>query len=264
MARSEIGSVFARAAADQRLAVMPFLVAGDPSIEETVRLAEACAAGGADLIEIGWPFSDPIADGPTIQAASKRALDRQVGRAEVLEVLTQVRRRTGLPVLLLSYLNVLLSMNDLGPLKAAGVCGLIIPDLALDEPAAIRVQARALDLPMIPFAAPTSTDQRLSEIGRTIDPDAFVYCVSLLGVTGQRQGVSQAALGLLQRARERIAAPLAVGFGISGPDAVSAVSRHADGVIVGSALIDLVQREGRKAAVAVERFVADLVHAGHR
>lgn len=264
MAKSEIGAAFAKAKAAGRLAVMPFLMAGDPGVQETVRLAEACAAGGADLIEIGWPFSDPIADGPTIQAASQRALDRQIGRDEVLEVVALVRQRTGLPVLLLSYLNLLLSMRDMSPLKLAGVSGLVIPDLAREETPAFRLQAQELDLAVIPFAAPTSTDQRLSDIGRSADPDAFVYCVSLLGVTGSRQDLPEAALPLLRRARESIAVPLAVGFGISGPQAVAEVSRDADGVIVGSALIDIVQRDASSATTEVTRFVAELVEAGRR
>jgi len=264
MAKSEIEAAFARATAAGRVAVMPFLMAGDPSVADTVRLAEACAAGGADLIEIGWPFSDPIADGPTIQAASQRALDQHIGRDEVLETLSLVHQRTGLPVLLLSYLNPLLSMADLSPLRAAGVAGLVIPDLALEQAPAVRTQAQELDLAVIPFAAPTTTEQRLADIGRTADRSAFVYCVSLLGVTGSRQGLPAGALPLLRRARTLIEVPLAVGFGISGPQAVAEVCQDADGVIVGSALIDIVQRDGRQAVESVKRFVGELVQAGHR
>ncbi len=264
MAKAEIGQALARAAREGRAAVMPFLVAGDPSPDATVDLAEACAEGGADLLEVGWPFSDPIADGPSIQAAAQRALASGVRRQEVLATCRRIHERTALPVLLLSYLNPLLAMGDLDPVAEAGLCALVVPDLALEEHRLLRPAADALGLALIPFAAPTTTDRRLGEIGRTVDADAFVYCVSVMGVTGARQGLPEAALPLLRRARQAIQAPLVLGFGISGAQAVSEVRHAADGVIVGSALVDLIEDQGRAAPRAVAAFVRELVQAAHR
>lgn len=264
MAKSEISAAFAKAGQAGRAAVMPFLMAGDPSLDDTVALALACAEGGADLLEIGWPFSDPIADGPTIQAASQRALSRGVGRHEVLAACRQIRERANLPVVLLSYLNPLLALGELSVLAEAGLSGLVVPDLAFEERDWLQPGLDALEMALIPFAAPTSSDQRLAEIGLSVDADAFVYCVSLLGVTGARGGVPGSALPLLRRARAVITAPLALGFGISGPLAVAEVCHLADGVIVGSALVDLIGREGPHAYGAVEGFVRELVRAGSR
>lgn len=255
MGMLEIAHVFAREKAAGAAALIAFLMAGDPTPQESVDLALAAVEGGADMIEIGWPFSDPIADGPTIQASAQRALTSGVGPEKILSVAREVAQKSSVPVLLLSYLNPLLSLPSLVPVAEAGISGLVVPDLSLEESAPWREAAVALGMSLVPFASPTSGADRLSKIGRVAGPDHFVYCVAVKGVTGARAGLSDDAVSLLREARAHIQAPLALGFGIGSEASVRQARAWADGVIVGSALVQAAEEGGR---TAVKRLVSHL------
>lgn len=214
---------------------MPYVLGGYPTLD---RAAEHLAAvvPHADLIELGIPFSDPMADGPTIQAAGQQALDNGVRPEQVIELAED--HRGGPPIVVMTYLNIILATGSRAFMERsarAGIAGVIIPDLPIDEGDEVRQQARRAGVSVIPLAAPTTTDERLDAIGRRAD--GFVYCVSVAGVTGGDVAVDAPLRSFLARARQRIDAPLAVGFGIRTPEQVAAVGEISDGVIVASELI---------------------------
>ena len=247
MGMREVTEVFSRERDRGSRALIAFLMAGDPSPGESVALAAAAVAGGADMVEVGWPFSDPIADGPTIQAAGQRALASGTTPDDVLEVASQIRKETGVPVLLLTYLNPLVNLSDVARLGEAGVGAVVVPDLSLEESGPWRERLSRQGISLVPFAAPTSPPRRLQEIGRVAGTEHFVYCVAVKGVTGARRALSEDAIRLLTEARSHIRAPLALGFGISSREAVREASPYADGVIVGSALVQAAADGGRSA-----------------
>lgn len=232
---------------------MPYVMGGYPDIATSAALARAVAPY-ADLIELGIPFSDPLADGPTIQAAGQAALDAGTTPDDVIALAADLRG--GPPIVLMTYANVILAagMEDfMRRAGEAGVAGVIVPDVPVDEGGRLRETARAHGLAVIPLAAPTTSDARLAQIGA--EAEGFVYCVSVAGVTGGDVAVGEVLQGFLARARGATDAPLAVGFGIRTPDQVAAVGRIADGVIVASELIRLMQEApdahaGREAVVA--------------
>jgi tryptophan synthase alpha chain len=233
------------AAAPGRAALMPYLMAGFPDLETSVRIGAACADAGADMVELGVPFSDPLADGPVIHAAGTRALAAGANLHGVLEAAGAIAER--LPVVLMCYANPLYAR---GPerfardLAAAGASGLIVPDLPLEEGEAVRAACDAAGLALVPLVAPTTPDDRMVAIVRRAR--GFVYTVSVSGTTGERSGVAGSVAGVLARAKAHSPVPVALGFGISTPqDAVDAVEAGADGVIVGSRLV-------RAAAEAVD------------
>src|SRR4051794_8897700 len=213
---------------------MPYLMGGYPSLEESRAIGIACADAGADLVELGVPFSDPLADGPVIHAAGTEALRAGATPLWVLEVCAALSER--LPVVLMAYAN--LALGHAGFLEkaaAAGAAGLIVPDLPHDEAAPLRAECDALGLALVPLAAPTSTDERLAEIGA--DARGFVYTVSLSGTTGERNELPPELSRTVQRVRAAAEVPVAVGFGISTPEQARAVGDVADGVIVGTRLV---------------------------
>jgi tryptophan synthase alpha chain len=241
---------------------MPYVMGGFPDLEASAAHA-ATLARHADLIELGIPFSDPLADGPTIQAAGQRALEAGT-RPEDVMAIAEGLPPGGPPVVVMTYVNVVLAAGPRAFMERAaraGVAGVILPDLPIDEGAEVREQARRAGIGVVPLAAPTTADERLAAIGRAAD--GFVYCVSVAGVTGGDVAVDQALAGFLRRARARIEAPLAVGFGIRTPEQVAAVGRLADGVIVASQLIRLISEAPDAAAAgrAIEAFAADAVAA---
>lgn len=243
-----IAETFSRLKAEGRKALIPFVTGGDPSLEELPSILQALQAGGADIVEVGIPFSDPIADGPTIQASSQRALERGVKPKEVLEGI----RSAGLeiPVVAMGYLNPMMAMglDDFAArARQAGVDGVIVCDLTPDEEAGPwNKAAEAAGLDTVYLAAPTSTDARLDAVCER--GQGFVYAISRTGVTGAGSEVPPEVAGLVARLRARTQTPICVGFGISRPEHVAMVCQAADGAVVGSFLVDLIGRtwEGGK------------------
>ncbi len=218
-----------------RKALAPYLCAGYPAPEATPLLLRSLADAGADCIELGVPFSDPLADGGTIQQASARALAQGMTLAKALGIAREFAAERPTPLLLMSYLNPLLRMGprrfaDLA--REARVAACIVPDL-LPEAQGLLTEAGAP--PLVRFAAPNTPEGRLRELA-ALDPP-FLYCVSVLGVTGARDAVADSTLAFLDRVRAATAVPALVGFGVSGPGQATALASRADGVIVGSALI---------------------------
>lgn len=259
---SRVQETFARLRAAGRTALIPFVMAGDPEVKVTEEVVPRLVEAGADLVEVGIPFSDPIADGPVNQRAAQRALARGVTPREVLALCRRIRERTVAPLILLSYYNPLLRHGIEGfceDARDAGVDGLVIPDLPPDEAGDLVKAARASGLDTIFLVAPTSTEERIDLVCRLTT--GFVYCVSLTGVTGPRRELSQEAVSLLARLRTRTALPLVLGFGISTPTQAGEVARYADGVIVGSALIQVMEEAGIQVVEASARFLSQFRRA---
>jgi tryptophan synthase alpha chain len=260
-AESRIEATFARLRARGERALVPYVCAGDPSLDVTARLVAEAARRGADLIEVGLPFSDPLADGPVIQRAGARALARGTSLYRLLPVLAEVTASVTTPLLLMTYLNPLhrYGLEAVArDLAKAGVAGLIVPDLPVDESGPLEHAARANGLDLVAMAAPTSGPARLRRIARAAR--GFVYLVPLTGLTGERTDLPSDLVRLVRDLRAVTTKPVCVGFGISTPAQVAAVVRHADGAIVGSAIVRLVESlEGAADLVArVGGFVAEL------
>ena len=233
-----IGERFAKRRAEGKPAFVAFLTAGDPSLDGTVEAALALERAGADVLELGVPFSDPLADGPVIQRASERALARGVTLSRVLETVRRIRAHSELPLLLFSYYNPLLQhgLERLaGDAKAAGVDGALVTDLPPEEAGEWIAAARAHDVDTVFLASPTSPPDRLELVAKT--SRGFVYAISRTGVTGERQALSGDARPLVERLRALTAVPVALGFGLSTPEQVREAAAVADGVVVGSALV---------------------------
>lgn len=223
---------------ERREGFIPYVTAGDPSLEATEQIILELERSGADIIELGVPFSDPMADGPVIQRASERALANHVSVRDCLEVVRRVRQQSEVPIVLFSYLNPLLSigLDRLGDeLKSAGVDGVLATDLVPEEADEFRAALQSAHIDLIFLVAPTSTDERIKLIAEA--SSGFVYAVSRTGVTGVRQSLSEAASSLVQRIKQFTNLPVAVGFGISTPEQVSEVWKHADAAVVGSRIV---------------------------
>ncbi len=246
---------------EHRTGVFPYLTVGFPSVEETLALVPALAEAGADLVELGIPFSDPMAEGPTIQASSFHALQQGVTLARCLEVCRTLRERgLTIPIVFMGYYNPLLSygLSAFAQEAAdAGADGVIVPDLPLEESALLGEQLRARKLSLISMLAPTSTDERIAEA--CAQADGFIYCVSVAGVTGARTDVPSSAIELLRRVRRHTSLPLALGFGVSERRHVEAVGGHAQAVAVGSALINVIHSAPPNERLdRAARFIAEL------
>jgi tryptophan synthase alpha chain len=233
-----IGVRFEMRRAQGSAAFVAFLTAGDPSLGRTVEAAIELDRAGVDVLELGVPFSDPLADGPVIQRASERALSRGVTLPRVLETVQRIRERSELPLLLFSYYNPLLQ-HGLERLardaKAAGVDGVLVTDLPPEEAGEWVAAARAADLDTVFLASPTSPPERLRRVAEA--SRGFVYAISRTGVTGERQSLSEDARPLVERLRGLTRVPVALGFGLSTPEQVREAAAVADGVVVGSALV---------------------------
>ncbi len=260
---SAIGSVFEGKPGGEKVLVA-YVMGGDPDIETTSRIIDAVVRGGADILEVGIPFSDPIADGRSIQAADVRALGSRTTPSAVLRCIAEARSRNPrVPVAVMTYYNILYSKGVdkfLAQARSSGVDGMIVPDLPLDEVSEYARAARREKLDTILLAAPTSSPARMRAI--VAHTTGFLYLVSVLGVTGARTAVQESTIRLVAMAKRytRGRVPLAVGFGISTPDHVrSVLSAGADAVIVGSSIVDRVaSREQRGDAAMledVERYV---------
>ncbi|MCG6928437.1 MAG: tryptophan synthase subunit alpha [Acidobacteria bacterium] len=241
---SRIGESIARRRAQGRTAFIPFLTAGDPSLDRTVEAALALEAAGADVLELGVPFSDPLADGPVIQRSSERALTRGVTLEVVLDVVRRIRERSALPLLLFSYFNPLLQrgLERLArEATEAGVDGVLVTDLPPEEAEEWIGAARAAALDTVFLAAPTSPPERLRRVAEA--SRGFVYAISRTGVTGERQALSAEAQPLVERLRGLTEVPVALGFGLSSPEQVAAAAAVADAVVVGSALVRFLEEQ---------------------
>jgi tryptophan synthase alpha chain len=250
---SRIADTFAQLKSKNRKGFIPFLTAGDPDLETTPKLLTELASAGATLIELGIPFSDPVADGPVIQRASERALQNGVGVHQALEALRQ--SRLSVPVVLFSYYNPLLQygVEQLAQdAKAAGVDGILVTDLPPEECRQLAKRLKKQELDLIFLVAPTTSDERLQLIAK--HATGFIYAVSRPGVTGVRKELSSDAQRLVERVRQYSTLPIAVGFGISDSTQVADTWHYADAAVVGSAIVgeiercagsaDLVQRVG--------------------
>ncbi len=224
--------------------LVPYAVGGYPDQGSCVRILEAYVEAGAGIVEIGIPFSDPLADGPVIQSASVVALRGGIRPAGVLDIAGEVAE-TGVPIVLMGYLNTILAY---GPQRffvecaRRGVAGVVVPDVPVEEAADLQRTAGESGIDVVLLAAPTSTDARLARIAAAAS--GFVYCVSTTGVTGARSALSSGLPDFVARVRRHTDLPLAVGFGVSTAEQAGAVARYADGVIIGSSLVALVQSSG--------------------
>lgn len=246
MPRSErLARSFEAAKEQGRPALIAYLTAGDPEPRRTVEIALALERGGADILELGVPFSDPVADGPVIQRASDRALRAGTTLGRVLEIAAEIRARSEMPIILFSYLNPLLRYGFdklCADARKAGIDGCLFTDLSVEEAADTVESMRRAGLDTVFLAAPTSTERRLRLVAEY--STGFVYVVSRTGVTGEQATMAAGVDQLVTKLRGFTALPLAVGFGISRQEHVEAVGRYADGVVVGSAVMRAVERAG--------------------
>ena len=259
-----VDSAFARARAENRAALIAYLMAGDPSLSATLDLIRAAVEGGADIVELGFAYSDPLADGPTIAAASERALAAGVTFDATLALDV---RQFGVPVIAFGYWNPMLvrgPARTAGRLAAAGYAGVIVADLPPEEGQAMHEACPRERLALPLLVAPTTPRQRLEKIARA--STGFVYAVSRLGVTGARADLDGGVEGLVARIKRETELPVAVGFGISNAAQAEAVGRFADGVVVGSTLVDAVARAASvaDACAAVRSACSNLAAACRR
>jgi tryptophan synthase alpha chain len=235
---TRIGERFTKLRGEGRKGFVAFLSAGDPSLDRTVDLALELDAAGVDVLELGVPFSDPLADGPVIQRASERALARGVTLERVLDAVRRIRRRSQLPLVLFSYFNPLFryGLDRLtAAAREAGVDGVLVTDLPPEEASDWVARMRGAGVDTVFLAAPTSPDERLRRVADA--SRGFVYAVSRTGVTGEREALSDDARPLVQRLKQLTDEPVALGFGIGTPGQVKAAAEIADAVVVGSALV---------------------------
>ncbi len=242
-------------------AFIPFVTCGDPDLETTAGLVKAMAQAGADLIELGIPFSDPTAEGPVIQGANLRALSAGTTTDKVFELVKELRKSVAVPMVFMTYANVVFSYGAdrfLSRAAQAGVQGLILPDVPFEEKKEFEPLCAKYGLELVSMIAPTS-HQRITAIAR--EAQGFVYCVSSLGVTGVRSNITTdigAMVSLVKQAKD---IPAAVGFGISTPEQARAMAATADGVIVGSAIVKLVAQYGRESIPVVAQYVKTMKQA---
>jgi tryptophan synthase alpha chain len=258
---SRIAEAFKALRLQRRRALIPFVVAGDPDLDSTLQIVQALAREGADLVELGVPFSDPIADGPVNQRAAQRALAAGVTLTDVLGLVRKAREVVQQPIVLLSYYNPILQYGltrFCTDAAAIGVDGVVIPDLPPDESEELMAAARSRGLDVIFLLAPTSTNERINFV--TERASGFIYCVSLTGVTGVRDRLSEDIRNLVVRIKARTEFPVCVGFGISTADQAREIAEFADGVIVGSAIVALLESPSDRIG-RLSRFVQDLRQA---
>lgn len=263
---SRIAGTFARLRDERRTGFVAFLTVGYPTLDETPGLVSALVEGGADVIELGVPFSDPLAEGPTIQRSSHQALLNGVTPAFCLDTVRELRSRgVEAPLIPMGYYNPLLAYG-LEPFcrdaASAGVDGLIAVDLPPEESHDLHEACRAHDLDLIYLLAPTSTDERIDLVASLAS--GFIYCVSLTGVTGARDELSEGLTSFMQRVRSRTPLPLAVGFGISKPKHFQAVGRIADAAVIGSAIIDEIDKCGPSERYECVKRYAEVVTGRRR
>ena len=242
-------------------AFIPFITCGDPDLETTAALVREMVRNGADLIELGIPFSDPTAEGPVIEAASQRALAGGVTTDKIFEMVRELRRDVSVPLVFMTYANAVFSYGSerfISICREIGIDGLILPDVPFEEKEEFLDLCRKYGVDLISFVAPTSAD-RISRIAK--DSDGFLYVISSLGVTGTRDAITTDLSSIIRVVRENTDTPCAVGFGISTPAQAAQIARIADGVIVGSAIVKLIKEFGRDSVGLVGAFVKSMKEA---
>ena len=242
-------------------AFIPFVTCGDPDLETTAKIVREMAANGADLIELGIPFSDPTAEGPVIQGANIRALSGGVTTDKIFDFVRELRKDVSVPLVFMTYANVVFSYGAerfIGTCRQIGIDGLILPDLPYEEKDEFLPVCRKYGVDLISLIAPTSAD-RAAMIAK--DADGFIYIVSSLGVTGERAQITTDISKLVSVIRENTSIPCAVGFGISTPEQAKSMSQYADGVVVGSAIVRKIAQYGKDSAAPVGEFVNQMKNA---
>lgn len=260
MTTTRIARRFEELARAGELGLIAYVTAGDPSLAATEEIVLAAADAGADVIELGVPFSDPVADGPTIQRASERALRAGTTLAAVMELVARLRNKTAMPLVLFGYFNPILQMGlekFATQAAAAGADGVLVTDMTPEEAGEYRATMRAHGLDTVFLAAPTSTDARLKLIAGT--SSGFLYVISRTGVTGAKDSLPEELPAMVRRARQFTPLPIAVGFGISLPTQVTVLGGVADAVVVGSALVAEIEKAC--SSVAAAAAVAERVRA---
>ena len=262
MYSSKIAQAFTELKKNNRKGFIPFITAGDPDLPATKKLILMLAKNGATIIELGVPFSDPMADGVVIQKSSERALKNNFGIAEILDLVREIRQETAVPIVLFGYFNPLLQygLEKLcADARSAGVDGFLVTDLVPEEAEAFSALLRQNALDMIFLIAPTSGDERLKMVAGKAS--GFIYAVSRAGVTGAREAISQSAEILVNRMRQFSELPLAVGFGISSAKQIEATWKYSDAAVVGSAIVAEIERHNQsdKIVSQVEDFVKNLL-----
>ncbi|MDO4280604.1 MAG: tryptophan synthase subunit alpha [Peptococcaceae bacterium] len=242
-------------------AIIPFVTCGDPDLATTAAAVRAAVAAGADLVELGIPFSDPTAEGPVIQEASLRALEGGVTTDKVFDLVRELRQDVTVPMVFMTYANVVFSYGAekfIATCQEIGIDGLILPDLPYEEKGEFIDSCHAHDVDLISLIAPTSHN-RVAMIAK--EAEGFIYLVSSLGVTGMRSEINTDLGAIIDVIRQNTDVPVAIGFGISGPEQAAAMARLADGAIVGSAIVKLFAAHGKDAPAAVGDFVGSLKDA---
>ena len=242
-------------------AFIPFLTCGDPSLEITEQLVYAMADAGADLIELGIPFSDPTAEGPVIQEADIRALAGGATTDKIFDMVRKIRTKTQVPMVFMTYANVVFSYGTekfIGKAAQLGMDGLILPDVPFEEKEEFDIVCKKYGIDLISLIAPTSHD-RIRMIAK--EASGFVYCVSSLGVTGTRSSITTDIGAMVKLVKEENDIPCAVGFGISTPEQAAKMCQSADGAIVGSAIVKLCEKYGRDCVPYVAEYVKSMVEA---
>lgn len=260
---TRIGRLFDCLKRDGRKGLIAYLTAGDPSPDRTADLVEALVRGGADLIELGVPFSDPIADGPVIQRAGERALTAGTTLGSVLDIAAEIRRRSEVPLLLFTYLNPVLryGLERLAADAARqGIDGCLLTDASVEEAQDYAAAMHRHGLDTVFLVAPTSTPRRLELVARY--STGFIYLVSRTGVTGEREQLSDSVAPVVRAVRAVTDLPLAVGFGVSRPEHVAELARQVEAVVVGSAFVRLIERHAGNSSLEIqlERFTRELKH----
>ena len=256
------GDARIRAAFSEK-AFIAFVTAGDPTLDATERYIRIAANAGADIVEIGIPFSDPVAEGPVIQAASERALSGGVTTDKIFSMVERLRtdRPVTIPLLFMTYVN---PIYVYGPERffarcaSVGIDGVIVPDVPFEERGILRESARKYGIAVVPLVAPTS-EARIGEIAASAE--GFLYCVSSLGVTGIRSEIKTDIDSIVKTAKAHTDCPVAVGFGISTPEQAKKMSASADGIIVGSAIVKLIAEHGNEADDALAAYVGSMKRA---
>lgn len=239
-------------------AFIPFVTCGDPDLETTAAVVREMAAAGADLIELGIPFSDPTAEGPVIQGANIRALDGGVTTDRIFDLVRDLRQDVSVPFVFMTYANVIFSYGAerfIRTCQDIGIDGLILPDLPFEEKEEFLAICHAHEVDLISMIAPTSKD-RIAMIAR--EAEGFLYIVSSMGVTGTRRAITTDVGAIVEIVRQHTDLPCAIGFGISTPEQAQHMAQYADGVIVGSAIVKIVERYGRDVAPHVGDYVRDM------
>jgi tryptophan synthase alpha chain len=250
-----------QAAFKKRKALIAFITGGDPDLETTARLIDAMAQAGADLIEIGIPFSDPVAEGPVIQAADARALAAGCTVDRLFDMVSRISARVPVPLLFMTYINPVFAYGKerfMARCAQSGIAGIIVPDLPFEEKQELADVCQAHNVSLIAMIAPTSGDRIAAIAG---EAEGFVYGVSSLGVTGVRSEIKTDIRSMLAQVRAVTSVPCAVGFGVSTPDQAEAIARVADGVIVGSAIVRIVAEYGRASVEPVQAYIRSMRNA---